>query len=610
MINKIIWLLWCMVLVVPAHATAQEKTAAENYVARAGSVFISEEEFIQRFEFLPALSRNRKQQLEAAKLELLYAMVAEKLLAQEAVERKLDEDTLFNSALLSIRKLLARDQLYREQISGRVTIPPAEIVEELRRTRQLVHVDFLFFDEENDAQFVRSGISTGADFDRMSVDSSLTGFRDTATVIWSDADMAIEQAAYELKPGGISPVIVAGSGFYILRCVKITEASTYSHITAEALQEKVMARIRQRKEQSLVRQFIPSVLHGKTGYAKPEPFKLLARGLIEEYEKQAGEDSVTVISNEMTAVLRIKCQSLLFDTLVVAGETYWNTDEVITMLLDKQFTVRRGQEKGIPVQLNNEIRFWVEQELLCQEGLRQALDQRPEVKKKIDVWRSAYLADMMKLYARKHVTVSEGEVWEYLRLQDTTIAVPQVKVRELRTSSLDEMNAALADLASGVSLEDVVRSQSNDPEARKTGGETLFFSVTDRTPVGEIAAGMEEGERYGPLRVGDDVVYFELLEKRVAKMEQESSLVARKEKAATELLASKYQGTLNKFLAQVARNKGVDIYMERLQQIKVTSIPMLVFRLLGFGGRMFAVPFVDPQLQWLNIDPPDSPVLP
>jgi len=37
---------------------------------------------------------------------------------------------------------------------------------------------------------------------------------------------------------------------------------------------------------------------------------------------------------------------------------------------------------------------------------------------------------------------------------------------------------------------------------------------------------------------------------------------------------------------------------------------MMTFRLLGFGGRMFAAPFVPSELDWVNIDPPSTPVIP
>jgi hypothetical protein len=37
---------------------------------------------------------------------------------------------------------------------------------------------------------------------------------------------------------------------------------------------------------------------------------------------------------------------------------------------------------------------------------------------------------------------------------------------------------------------------------------------------------------------------------------------------------------------------------------------MMTFRILGFGGRMLAVPFVTPELDWLGVDVPKGNTVP
>jgi len=51
------------------------------------------------------------------------------------------------------------------------------------------------------------------------------------------------------------------------------------------------------------------------------------------------------------------------------------------------------------------------------------------------------------------------------------------------------------------------------------------------------------------------------------------------------------------------------IYQDRLLRLKLSSVPMTTFRILGFGGRMFAVPFVDPQIDWLSVEPPSGTIV-
>lgn len=194
-------------------AVSQSVKSPQNVLARAGDLFVTEKEFVERFELLPALQRNRKSRLEESKLELLYSIIAEKLLAQEAQQRKLDQDPAFVASFGEVRKLLARDQLYREEVSSKVNVSEAEVRKGISEAVREVLLSYLFFDNREDAIFVRKQIKTEHDFDHIRIDSSLHAVRDTATVIWSDAEPAIERIAYKMKRGEISPEIRASAGY-------------------------------------------------------------------------------------------------------------------------------------------------------------------------------------------------------------------------------------------------------------------------------------------------------------------------------------------------------------------------------------------------------------
>ena len=77
-----------------------------------------------------------------------------------------------------------------------------------------------------------------------------------------------------------------------------------------------------------------------------------------------------------------------------------------------------------------------------------------------------------------------------------------------------------------------------------------------------------------------------------------------------EVFRMKVKRTTDLFLAQSAKRRGFDIYQESLLSLKVTPVPMMTYRLLGFGGRMFSVPFVSKQIDWVNVDPPSSTIIP
>jgi parvulin-like peptidyl-prolyl isomerase len=217
---------------------------------------------------------------------------------------------------------------------------------------------------------------------------------------------------------------------------------------------------------------------------------------------------------------------------------------------------------------------------------------------------------MMSNYIYRIVGVTEREVFEYVKSTDTSFAVPEVRLRVLRMGSLDAMSEALRDLEAGTPFQKVVERWAPDPAERKRLGVTEYFPVTERAPLGEIAWQMDVGQVYGPVRDSSGVVMLELLGKKNVRIERDTSYAARLAGAKHELVRMKQRRAKNLFLAQVAVRQGYAMFQDRLTKLEVTTLPMLAFRLLGFGGRMFAAPFVEKNLEWLDIEPPEGIIVP
>jgi hypothetical protein len=587
---------------------AQPVRSPESVLARAGDLFVTEREFLQRFELLPALQRSRKSRLEESKMELLYSLIAEKLLAQEARDKGVERDSAFLSSFDEVRKLLARDQLYRNEISSKVSVSQKEVSTGIAEAQREILISFIFFEKKEDAAFVRRQIKTERDFDRMRLDTSLHAVRDTATVIWNDAEKAIERTAYRLKKGEISGVVKAGSGFYILKIQGTRSSPFYSSLQPSVLQERVSLMLRQRKEEARLNEFVSEALRDKVGYSRPVPFKRLGLALEKELSKASLTGKVA-LSSAMVADIRSACRDALNDTLAVAGARVWSLGEVLEQLSSRGFFVDSASVKSLPALLNGQVRTWVQQELLAQEALRRGLDQYPEVRVQLDMWYQSYLAQWMKMTISRRVSVSEAEALSFLKQSDTAFAIPQVKIQELKTSTLDQMQQALNELDKGKGMDEVIAGWCSDPELRQRKGIVGPFPVHERGPVGELAWQMTPGERYGPLKDTTGYIYFELLWKEDKGAPGDTSFAARLSTAKKALTHMKEKRLLTLFLAQTGGERGFDVYQDRLMKLQVSSTPMMTFRVVGFGGRMFAVPFVDPQIEWLGVAPPSEKIV-
>jgi parvulin-like peptidyl-prolyl isomerase len=591
-----------VVLSVWTASRAQSAPPPPNVIARAGSLYITENEFLERFELLPGLQRSRASRIDESKLELVYSLIAEKLLAQEAGARRLDQDSVAGVAFDEVRRMLSRDELYREEIQRKVHVPEVEITKGMAEAQRELLIAFMFFQRKPDALAFRRLIKSEPDFDRLRLERKFRAAYDTATVIWGDADPAIERVAYGLNVGEVSEAAKAGTGYYILTIRRIRTNGFYASMQASVLRERVGQTLRLRKERKRMDEYLLSVLKTKTGYARPGPFTKLGRA-VERAFLSGRVQGKTTLSEEMIRNVRRDCASVLQDTLAVAGPRIWTTENVIDQLSFKGFAVDGETVRSLPGLLNAQVRTLVQQELLAQEALKRKLDQRKDVSNQLQVWHENILAQRMKSEIRKHASVTDAEVWSHLRSSDTSVIVPIVRIRELQTSTLDDMAKALEELDAGAGLEEVIMRWSSDPELRRRKGISEPFPVSMRPPLGELAGQMNVGQRMGPLKDSTRYVYFELLSRDSTIREVDTSARGRFARAKSELLLQKEKRLVTLFLAQSGADRGFDVYEDRLQRLKVSTVPMMTFKILGFGGRMFAVPFVEPQLQWLNVEP-------
>jgi hypothetical protein len=579
-----------------------------HVVARAGSVFISEQEFQQRFELTPGLYRHRKQQLEQEKLTLLYSMVAEKLLAQEALERGVDTTAYFRASLAEVTALFARDELYRREVRQKVEVTPAEISRAVRQARQQLLIDFVFFSDEASARFVRSQLHDGKDFDRQALDSSLHALRDTATVIWGDADTTIESAAYRLGANDLSPVLRAGEGWYILRLRRAERSKVFGDMPPQTLRERVVTRIRMRKEAVWEEEFVNTMLRDRPSSSPPATFQAVAdavSSVMKQHYARPSTAMTSAMADEVLGLLKGKEQ----DTLIVAVAKVWSVEDAVRRLASRWFTVSGDTVRGVASRLYGVFREWVEQELLAQEALRRGLDRAPEVERQVAPWRDHYLAGMTERRIHEQVRVTDPEVYAFMHTSDTSLSLPQVQLRVLHTAQVQQMQEAFRFMEHGATFEDAVRKFSIDPDAQQ-GGVTPFFAITERPPLGMIASRLDTGQYYGPIRDSSGCFYFQLLQKRAAALPADTSFAGKYARASQDLLQMKQRRAVTLFTAQSAEARGFEIYAERLKALKVTPLPMLAYRLLGFGGRMFAAPFVSPRLEWLDVEAPKEKILP
>ena len=589
--------------------SGQSVQTQESVLAKAGNLFITEREFLERFELLPNQFRNRPANIEESKLLFLYSLIAEKLLAQEAETMHLDQDSLFQQAIVQIKKNLVRDQLYREQIREKVKVARTEVQKAIVDAKRQLFLFYLYFEDSTDAAFVKKQLKNCKHFSQFQVDTSMIAIRDTATLAWGEAEAPIEQAAFRLKKGECSPVVTASTGYYILHLDKEWQNSNFSSMQPHILYERVETQLRLRKEKSRLDEYLATAFILKTGFSLPRSFIALAKTFTEVWKNKT-TGSEEIVSDSLLEILYHRCQALLLDSLVVIGKSYWTVEDILDKLRGKIFKIDPSRTTGIAAQLNNHMQILVQQELLAQEGLSQNLEERTSVKNELDIWRQQILAKSAEMDFQRKVQISDQDIFQYLAESEPNLQYPKIQIRELHTTEIGTMETALKEVQSGIPLAEVIKKRSSDTHSAQHGGLTEAFAMNTRVPLGILAWRMKIGERQGPIHMKNDYIYFELVKKEYPAGVIDSSFSLAMEKNASHSRILKQKRLLDTFIAKSAQDRGYAVYADRLKMLKVSTAPMMTYRILGFGGRMFASPFVTPQVDWIGVENPEKIPLP
>lgn len=80
----------------------------------------------------------------------------------------------------------------------------------------------------------------------------------------------------------------------------------------------------------------------------------------------------------------------------------------------------------------------------------------------------------------------------------------------------------------------------------------------------------------------------------------DTSIVNNNDIAKLKLKELKLKDHLDRFIGDIANGTEITFYEKNFKDVQVSATPSMVYRYLGFGGRMFAAPFVTPQLGWMN----------
>ncbi len=581
--------------------------AGNDVVASAGNNKITAQEFKARYELSPHLLNTNNE--DSAKYKFLYSLIAEKLWADEAKNLGIEGGELFEFLYSPLKDMFARDALFNKEVKSQVNVTPEDISNGIKKYNETLMVDVIGSKDSNVVYDIYYKMKSGIPLDSAITKSKgrLDAQNHDEIFLGKLIDEDLEDMLYSLKPGEYTYPVENPQGWFLFYLK--TKMKTVTDKNSDEIRKEVEKIITNRRIKHAYENYFAKVFSGKTLTPDKDLFWNIARkfdALFLLKKKEAikvnrnpakyylTEGDVYQIKNEFGA------DTLNMTFVKIEGRNVTVSDFLASLLLE-DFSVENNDPRTVNLHLTNRVKTFMQQQLLTQVAYKEGVQNSPEVLEQLKMWKNSYLAQIYKNKFIDSIKVSDDDVYNYyLEKTKNNQKVKEVNIIELFTDSLKIIDKVLNDLNEGKDFRTLAVKYTKRDWVKKRNGEFGPFPVTKFGEIGKIADKMNVGEIYGPLKIDGGYSLFKLVESKEAKDTLTKPFEQVKAQLQTELALKKYESKIKDATVKLADKYKIKINDKRLSQIPVSDINMFVHHIMGFGGKIAAVPFTSPFFEWIN----------
>ena len=580
--------------------------SVDKQLAKAGNEIITENEFKERYELSPHPRASNALDTALVKKEYLYTLIAEKLLAQNAKELHVDTTQEIKNIMSYIERMYVRDAYYKVEIKDKLNIPQQKILEGEKRFHKILRVKFIKADDENEINRIYNELKDSVSFDSLLVlrpeDSEDQAVFDS--VKFGMLPEFLEDTLYALKINQFTAPIQIENGWYIFKLFDAVEVAGPDRID---LLSKVHTIVEEREIKKLQYKFYLKFFSNLKVDVDRSLFEEILKKIMSVFDEKKSlasqsQNKTAELSgldfNKIEQALGNKVDSILIK-FKEAPET---VKEFLTQFKYNGFRVNSTDYDTVGTQFNFYVKNYIQSELLAREGYKRNLQNLPEVKKELKTWDDYYLSNAMREKFYDSASVSDAQAYDfYTKNYDLINSSDEVNILEILSDNLEVIGKVLKELKQGADFKELAAKYTIRDSLKNKGGEFGFFPITEHGEIGRIAANMKVGDIYGPIKTPEGYSLIKLIGKRVVKKVKDKRFDEIKDDIKNILRTRLMDSKLQYYVANLAVKYGVSVNQDVLNSIPVMQINMMAFRLMGFGGKIYAVPFEPLFANWYNI---------
>lgn len=573
----------------------------EKVIATVGKEKITLEEFKNRFQLTPQVTKDGRYSDEIARRDFLYSIIAEKLWSLEAEESGLDTLDIMHNTFSGIEKMFIRDALFKKEIESKIKITDNEIIRAVQREKTLLKVNFLFSSDSIEIFLLYKKLKGGVPFDSLLLSRDEYLFQtEPITIEYGKLNQPIEDVVYSLQKGNFSSPVKDLEGWFIYYAKERSE-KTFGQKENQSVTSKVKSIILSRKREEIFQPFYKKFFSGKKVETDGELFWRLVDKIasIMAEKKQITDAKMKTESSDLVRIENEFGKDTLNMPFIKFEKNPLTFKEFLSYFFFDGFTVDTLDYNIIARMMNYRVKNMIELEMYSREGINRGLQNSPEVKNDIGMWRENYLSSLLRKQFIDSIKVSDSELFDYYsKIKNDSLNQTEVNILEILTDSLEVVEKILNSDLTDDNFRSLALIHTKREWIKPKGGEFGLLPVAALGEIGRIAMQMSVGSVYGPLKLPEGYSVFKLIEKKEQQLFTKN-FEESKERLRKELSAKKYKEKINQQTVELANKYGVTIDENLLYNTNIENLKMYVIRYMGFGGKITAVPLTMPFSDWV-----------
>lgn len=578
--------------------------AQENQVlAKIGTIEITSDEFMARYELTPQLLKENQKIKEELKLEFLYSLIAEKLLALYGEQIRLDTSVIVKQSLKYFEEMFVRDALYKKVVQEKAQLKTDSLLNFYLSNANNVKMIYIYSDNNTEINKIYSLLKLGIPFDSLYSELN-SGRTDTFSVSVGQIKEDVENKLFSLPDGAFSSPIEMDDGWYIFKILKrynpiITKSKGWE---SDFKNSKRIAK--ERSEFSFYKEYLKNFFSNKEVKINAKLLRNISSQVYSILSQRIDQNQTfynrALLVNDIAFIELKMGKDSLVQPIVEMSNSFITIGDYLNFLRFENFTVDTLDYLFVFKSLSNKLKNFIEYKMLANEGYLLGLQNSVEVKKQVKMWKENYFMQLVTSMFIDSASVSDDEIIAfYNERKNGSLRNKEVNIVEIFTDSLEIVENVLKSVEDNKDFIELAKKYSQKFDGNVKNLESGFFNVNSKGQLGQIASKMKVGEVYGPIKIQEDFLIFKLIAVREDSLLLKNNFTQIKDELKRELGFLKKQKSFNKFIGNLANKYGVDIFKEKLKNILVTSHHSIVYNYLGFGGRVLAVPLLNVNMEWV-----------